>query len=640
MTSLSIPLAVAVPAATAAAAYINAKAHVWYDLKMLKCAAPMAIQMMWRERTGKLSLFYDLEYWAHNSKTADTPFLLFEDRSWTYRQALEQALKHGTWLRETFGIKKDDIVAMDFTNSDTFVFVWLGLWAVGAKPAFINYNLAGPALIHCARAAGAAIMLVDPAVAHNVDDFVRRELAGVRLEVFSAEHRQQVAATTPVRLPDEQRADEGVYSMANLIYTSGTTGLPKAAVVSWGKMHAAGGFSARLIGSRPGEIFYTCMPLYHSSGAILCIANVLLSGATVALGSKFSTHTFWSEVRRHDATMIQYVGETLRYLLTAPVDKDPVTGENLDKRHRVRVALGNGLRPDVWNKFKQRFGVEYIAEFYGATEGSFATWNLSRNDFSMGAVGRSGWIYSVFVGSGTVLVEVDFTTDLPRRDPKTGFCKVTKPGQPGEFLFKLPEKELEKRFQGYYGDRAATNKKILRDVFKKGDAWFRTGDVMRWDDEGRIFFHDRIGDTFRWKSENVSTAEVSQALGHHPAIHEANVYGVQVPHHDGRAGCAAIVLNEGVLTKTANAMPEVLSSLGEHIRKALPKYAAPVFLRITQPGKMQTTGTNKQQKQDLRAGGVDPDKADGDELYWLQGGKYVPFTKREWEAVEGGRVKL
>lgn len=380
------------------------------------------------------------------------------------------------------------------------------------------------------------------------------------------------------------------------------------------------------------------MPLYHSSGAMLCFANALLMGATVALGAKFSTRTFWREVRQHDATIIQYVGETLRYLVAAPSEVDPKTGQALDKQHRVRVALGNGLRPDVWNRFKERFGVEYVAEFYGATEGSFATWNLSRNDFAMGAVGRNGWLYSLLVGVGTAIVEVDFSTDLPCRNPKTGLCRAAKPGEPGEFLFRLPEKDLERRFQGYYGDRAATDKKVLRDVFRKGDAWFRTGDVMRWDSEGRLYFHDRIGDTFRWKSENVSTAEVSQTLGLHPAVHEANVYGVELPHHDGRAGCVALILDShSILGGTKD---EVLDSLSRHVHKELPKYAAPLFLRITRPGMMQTTGTNKQQKHDLRIQGVDPDKTGGDEVYWLQQGRYTPFRKADWDALSAGRVKL
>ncbi|ROV88467.1 hypothetical protein VMCG_10472 [Cytospora schulzeri] len=643
--SRAVPLAVAAPAAVAAAAYINAKAHVWYDLSMLACVVPMAVGMFWRERCGHLSLFYDLEYWATKSKTADTPFLRFGDKSWTFKQGLEEALRYGTWLRSRFDIKKGDIVAMDFMNSEVFVFVWLGLWSIGAKPAFINYNLTGHALVHCVRAATTKIMLIDPAVAHHVDDSVRKELSSVRLEVFTLEYEQEVRTTKPVRLPDEARTEEGLQSMAVLIYTSGTTGLPKAAVVSWGKVHAAGGFSARLIKTKPGEVFYTCMPLYHSSGALLCVANALLMGATVALGAKFSTRTFWHEVRHHNATIIQYVGETLRYLLAAPSEVDPQTGGNMDKQHRVRVALGNGLRPDVWNRFKERFGVEYIAEFYGATEGSFATWNLSRNDFGMGAVGRNGWLYSLVVGAGTAMVEVDFSTDLPRRDAKTGLCKSARPGEPGEFLFRLPGKDLERRFQGYYGDQAATNKKILRDVFKKGDAWFRTGDVMRWDSEGRLYFHDRIGDTFRWKSENVSTAEVSQVLGLHPAVYEANVYGVQLPHHDGRAGCVALILNNNTNhndngLQSDRTSSEVLNSLAEHVHKGLPKYAAPIFLRIVRPGKMQTTGTNKQQKHDLRTEGVDPDKTGGDEVFWLQQGKYVPFRKADWDGLNGGRVKL
>lgn len=241
----------------AAAAYINAKAHIWYDLKMLRCVTPMAASMLWRERSGKLSLFYDLEAWAQNPKTANRPFLLFEDHQWTFKQGLEQTLKYGTWLAQRFGIKKGDIVAMDFPNGDNFVFIWLGLWSIGAKPAFINYNLTGHALVHCVKAAGTSIMLVDPSVAHNLDDYVRTELPTTRVEVFTDELKQEALATEPVRLPDEVRAEEGIFSMSNLIYTSGTTGLPKAAVVSWGKVHAAGGFSARLINSGPGEIFYT-----------------------------------------------------------------------------------------------------------------------------------------------------------------------------------------------------------------------------------------------------------------------------------------------------------------------------------------------------------------------------------------------
>jgi acyl-CoA synthetase (AMP-forming)/AMP-acid ligase II len=358
--------------------------------------------------------------------------------------------------------------------------------------------------------------------------------------------------------------------------------------------------------------------------------NTLGAGATMAIGRKFSTRTFWSEVRASNATIIQYVGETCRYLLSAPPEIDPVTGANLDKANNVRMAFGNGLRPDIWNKFKERFGIETIAEFYAATEGSNGSWNFSRNDFSVGAIGRQGKIASLLFGGASTIVEVDWAIEAPFRNPKTGFCKKVPVGEPGELLFALDAADVEKGFQGYFNNKKATSSKVLHDVLVKGDAYFRTGDVIRRDSEGRSFFVDRIGDTFRWKSENVSTNEVSEALGYHPAIQEANVYGVELPHHDGRAGCAAVVLKEGP-------SESLMKSLGEHV-KQLPRFAIPIFLRVT---KLTTaTGTNKQQKHVLRAEGVHPHKMGEDELFWLKEGTYVRFGHGDWEELNGGRVKL
>lgn len=383
------------------------------------------------------------------------------------------------------------------------------------------------------------------------------------------------------------------------------------------------------------------MPLYHSTATLMGFCHVLYAGATLALGRKFSTSRFWHEVRQHQATIILYVGETCRYLLSAPPVVDPATGENVDRQHRVHTAFGNGLRPDVWNRFKQRFGIERIVEFYGATEGSFATWNVSRNDFSVGAVGRSGWLFSLALSRSVAVVELDHETEMPRRDGATRFCRQVAAGAPGELLFALPPDDIEKRFQGYFGDREATDKKIMRDVFRRGDAWFRTGDVVRWDREGRIYFADRIGDTFRWKSENVSTAEVAHVLGLHPAVREANVYGVELPHHEGRAGCAAVVLDPAVLVAHGGEpSAEALGSMAEHVRKELPKYALPLFLRVPKGHAMQTTGTNKQQKHHLRQDGVDPQKTGDDAVFWLKNGTYVRFTSRDWSELNGGRVKL
>lgn len=231
---------------------------------------------------------------------------------------------------------------------------------------------------------------------------------------------------------------------------------------------------------------------------------------------------------------------------------------------------------------------------------------------------------------------MDHETDQPWRDPKTGFCKRAENGETGELIAKLPPDDIESRFQGYFGNASATNSKIMRDVFTKGDAWFRSGDVMRWEGslDGRLFFSDRIGDTYRWKSENVSTAEVAEVLGTHPSVQEANVYGVQLPNHDGRAGCVAIAFDKQTIT------PDLLASLAKHSLAGLPKYAVPLFLRVVKDVALQTTGTNKQQKHILREEGVDPAKANGDDLFWLNNGTYVPFGFSEWKALQAGSVKL
>lgn len=371
------------------------------------------------------------------------------------------------------------------------------------------------------------------------------------------------------------------------------------------------------------------MPLYHSSAAVLGLINTIEAGKTIAIGRRFSTTNFWDEARSHDATIIQYVGEMCRYLLTAPPQIDPATGEVMDRKHKVRVAFGNGLRPDVWNQFKERFGIDAVGEFYAATESPLGMFNMSRNDHTLGAIGRNGWLYEFVMSFNVAVVEVDLDTDEPSRDG-SGRCRKAKSGNPGELIFRLPA-DTKTKFQGYFGNKTATDSKILRGVFKKGDAWFRTGDLVVWDKEGRVFFTDRIGDTFRWKSENVSTAEVSHMIGMHPGVQEANVYGVQLPRHDGRAGCAAVVLN---------GQPDdvLLRSLAEHAKRTLPSYARPLFLRLVES--VATTGTHKHQKHQLRTEGVDPAKVDVSKVYWLAEGKYVPFTERDWTMISEGRAKL
>ncbi|KAK2034040.1 AMP-binding enzyme [Colletotrichum zoysiae] len=631
MGPTTVPLAIAVPAAVAAYSYVNARISLWYDKQLLSYALPATLSTLWRERTDRLNGFYVLERAALNKSTANRTLIIFEGKTYTYRETYDQVLKYGTWLRERFGVKPKDIIAINFQNSDVFIFLWFGLWSIGAKPAFINYNLTGKPLAHCAKAAKTKLMLIDPDVVTNVGEDVRSELDTVQFVVLNDALHREINATEPRRAPDSDRSESQYQNLSILIYTSGTTGMPKPAIVSWAKCIVGSVLTSRFTSNSPTEVFYTAMPLYHSSAALLGFLNVLEANGAICIGRKFSTKLFWEEVRSSKATIIQYVGETCRYLLAAPPQIDPLTGENLDKKHNVRVAFGNGLRPDVWNRFKDRFGIDTIAEFYAATEGSFGTWNLSRNDFSKGAVGRNGMLYSLVLGFDVALAQMDENNEAPLRDKKTGMCKPAKPGEPGELMFRLSPNDLSRRFQGYYGNPDATKAKIMRNVFSKGDAWFRTGDVVRWDCEGRLYFSDRIGDTFRWKSENVSTQEVGEAVGSHPAVQEANVYGVELPNHDGRAGCAAVVLH-------GKPSEEVMKSIAQHVRESLPKYALPLFLRVMPPNAMQTTGTNKQQKHGLRAQGVKPGIT-GD-VYWLKNDTYVPFSKRDWDKLNGGRVRL
>ncbi|KAK4124282.1 acetyl-CoA synthetase-like protein [Parathielavia appendiculata] len=649
MAPSPLPLSITLPAVAAAAAYLNAKTLFSYDLNLLASIIPTIARTAWWKNRGRLNFFYRLEDLATSKSTENRVFLRFEDKTYTYAQAYDTILRYADWLKKRRGVHKGEMVALDFQNTDTFVFLLFALWALGAVPALINYNLTGKPLAHCVKKAKARLVLIDPVVAGNVGEDVRSELSQVSFEVVTPETETQMLSHDAARPPDEDRANVTPDGMGILIYTSGTTGLPKAAIVSWAKIAVVGGFTSRWIGTKKNDVFYTAMPLYHSTAMLLGFAHALSVGATFAMSRKFSTSSFWDDVRKHNANIIQYVGETCRYLLSAPTRSDPVTGESLDRKHNVRVAFGNGLRPDVWNQFKERFGIKTIAEFYGATEGSFATWNLSRNDYSMGAIGRSGTLSNILIGRSIAVVEVEYDTELPLRDPKTGFCRRVPHGEPGELLFRLPPKDVESRFQGYYGDKEATSKKIMFDVLAKGDAWFRTGDVVRWDAEGRVYFNDRIGDTFRWKSENVSTAEVAHVVGLHPAVLEANVYGVEVPGHEGRAGCAAVVFKPEALSASSGGgngggagLPsdETLRTLASHVRAGLPKYALPLFVRVVNSGTIQATGTNKQQKMSLRKEGVEPGKTGTDDVFWLRGNSYVRFRAEDWKALQGGKVRL
>ncbi|KAL9593377.1 MAG: hypothetical protein Q9219_007580 [cf. Caloplaca sp. 3 TL-2023] len=639
------PLTITAPLLLAAGAYFNAQTHLVDDLTTIIKFSQARTNSALREYQDRCNLFYTLEKHAHAKSTAHHLCLIYQGKTWTFREVYDVVLKYGTWLKTEYKVAPKEVVALDFMNCPEMMFIWLGLWSIGAYPALINYNLTGSPLTHCLATSTARIVFVDEAVSDRFNSEVMSTISSssfrdgkgpMEVVTFGSSTASKIATSVEgIREPDSSRAGDPMHGMAALIYTSGTTGFPKAAIISWGKVTIGGEYVYRWLGLSRRDRFYTCMPLYHSTAAILGFGTCLIGGCTFVLGRRFSNHTFWAEVRGAEATLIQYVGETLRYLLAAPPQRDPVTGEDLDKKNKVRIAFGNGLRSDVWTRFKDRFGVESIAEFYSSTEGTSASWNLSRNDFAVGAIGRSGFLSSTLFRRSAI-VQIDWENEVPFRDSKNqNFCVAVPRGEPGELLFKIDEADIARAFQGYLNNPKASQAKLMRSVFREDDAFFRTGDVVRQDQEGRWWFCDRIGDTFRWKSENVSTAEVSEVLGTHPAIEEANVYGVELPHHEGRAGCATIKANDGIEVDQ-----KILDGVAKHVRERLPRYAVPLFLRVTQS--MQATGNNKQQKHVLRAQGVQPAivQENGDQIFWLKGGTYETFNDNDWRTLEAGRARL
>ncbi|TPX71462.1 hypothetical protein SpCBS45565_g01128 [Spizellomyces sp. 'palustris'] len=425
--------------------------------------------------------------------------------------------------------------------------------------------------------------------------------------------------------PPELKAQVCIDDPAVLIYTSGTTGMPKAAVVSHGRHYLGGSVFATAYHVKNTDRIYCCLPLYHSSAAVIVMGMSFRTGATVILAKKFSASAFWDDCRRHNATAFQYIGELCRYLLNQP-PKDN------DKQHNVRLAIGNGLRPDIWMAFRERFGIKEIGEFYASTEGNTTLFNWNHGPDGAGAVGHAGPLMRLLMTLR--LVKLDIVTEEPARTPD-GFCVKAGFDEPGELIGEIIPGDPRRDFKGYHGDKKATEKKVMRNVFKQGDMWFRTGDVLRMDQNGYYYFMDRLGDTFRWKGENVSTTEVQEAILTYPGVKEANVYGVPIPEQDGKAGMGSLVVDDSFDIK----------GLAAHLGKTLPKYAVPIFLRIQES--ITVTATFKHLKHTLRQEGYNPNAVKEPLFYQPQAlnlpvadsNGYVPFGKSEFEKLIAGATK-
>ncbi|MEZ5571329.1 MAG: long-chain-acyl-CoA synthetase [Halioglobus sp.] len=526
----------------------------------------------------------------------------FEGQTRTWRELNAQANRYAAALRAQ-GLVRTDTVSLIMENRIEFLAILIALNKLGVIAALINTNLTGKPLIHCIKITGSRLCIFGEERQESINA-VRNEpeLSGIENWLYVAdtgaescpgwaENLDEAAAdqdsANPAETGKNTLADTALY-----IYTSGTTGMPKASVITNRRylLSSALSYTAGLK-CNENDCIYLCLPLYHGTGLFLGVGAALSTGASMFIRRKFSGSNFLSEVREHNATCFIYIGELCRYLLNTPESSD-------DHASPLTSMMGNGLRPDVWHKFKTRYGIKRIAEFYGSSEGNVAFVNMLNKDCTVGTT-------SVPIA----LVKYDVDADEIVRDAQ-GHCIKVAAGEPGLLLGKITEMTS---FEGYT-NKEDTEKKILRNAFKKGDAWFNTGDLMKTVDVGfslglpHYQFVDRVGDTFRWKSENVSTNEVGEILNGHPQIDFCNVYGVEIPRADGRAGMASLVLADGVDTLD-------IASFSAYVMEHLPAYARPIFLRIQ--GELDTTGTFKLVKGDLRKQGYDLEQVN-DPLYVLK----------------------
>jgi len=578
---------------------LRAVARLLGSVRYLRPGAPVSVATLLEERVRK---------------GPDDLALAWLDDRWTWAAFDEQAGRYAAFFAGE-GVGKGDVVALLMENRPDFLFALMGLSRLGATASLINTNLVGRALVHAITVCGARRLLVGEerleAVEHVADElegvdvekglYVKRDEGGHDMgtrRVIDAELEAADARSAP-RDPAPKVDDVFCY-----IYTSGTTGLPKAAIIRNSRMLMANlSFGHLMHRSRPGDVIYVTLPLYHSSAMFLGFGAALATGAAVALRRKFSASAFWEDARRFQATSFIYIGELCRYLLNRPVQPG-------ERDHRLRVGVGNGMRGDIWVPFQERFGVPLLREFYGATEGNAPLINLE---------GRPGMIGRL--RAGQALVRCDATTGEPLRDA-AGRCERVAPGEVGLLIGRISKLTS---FDGYV-DEKATEKKVLRDVFKPGDRWFDSGDLLQLHEGRWLSFADRAGDTFRWKGENVSTNEVADILDAFPTVHEANVYGVEIPGADGRAGMAAVKTEEGF----------DLEAFAAHVNEELASYQRPLFLRLL-AGDMNVTGTFKHQKVEYRDQGWDPARVD-DPLFVLLEGRYQPLDAGLADRIRQGEV--
>jgi acyl-CoA synthetase (AMP-forming)/AMP-acid ligase II len=577
------------------------------------------LQCLWRV-AKRIDRFAKNRPWSASrlldERVAEEPnnlAIAFLDERYTWRDVDRRTNQYARFFQSK-GIGRGDVVALLMDNRPDFLFAVLALNRLRAVSSLINTNASGAPLTHAITVCKAKAVLVGSEHTAALLE-VLPTLQGVSGRIWvSAEKNGGGDIPTPFESVSESVLAQSDARPSGIavpnssevmcyIYTSGTTGLPKAAIIT-NKRYLAGAymFGGAVMEASGRDIIYLPLPLYHSNAIIIGFGSALASGAAVALRRKFSASQFWDDVRKYDASIFVYIGELCRYLLNAPKSAN-------ERNHRLRVATGNGLRPDAWEAFQRRFGVPLVREFYAATEGNAPIVNFEGRPGMLGRLKPTQVLVRCDEASGDILRNAQ------------GLCDEVKPGEKGILLGRI---NPILTFDGYV-DKSATDKKLVNSVFAKGDQYFNTGDLLQLHEDAWVSFADRVGDTFRWKGENVSTNEVAEVLNGAKGVLESNVYGVSVPGAEGRAGMASINSDGGL----------DLDEFARYVVSRLPAYQRPYFLRLQQ--EMRITGTFKHQKTGYRDEGFDPGKV-SDPLYFLDGERYVPIDQSLYQRIQAGEV--
>lgn len=574
---------------------------IYEDLSYYILGLPRFL-FIWKDNK-KLSL---LNFFDNNVKKRPNDIaFIFEGDEITWKEADEQTNKYAGFLKSQ-NIHKGDCFAILMDNSPDFLMLLLASFRVGSLAALINTTVSGDGLKHVIGISD--VKLITAGASHleklssALDDSDLRNIP-----IFGMEDNEKI----PNQIEDIKKLSKQfstfipyqpiMKDVAAYIFTSGTTGLPKAALVDHAKL-VKGSFAGHFLcfNFNKNDRLYMTLPLYHSTGLILGWAASLRSGCPNVIKSKFSASDFWNDVKKYNVNKFIYVGELCRYLMNLP----PSDG---DKDNPITQISGNGLRPDIWESFQKRFNINKIVEIYGATEAVGMTIN---------SFGRSGMIGRKRSDSTIIHCNKDDGSPILNNE---GFCTKVSEGETGLYIQKISSSA---KFQGYL-DAQASNKKILQNVFKTGDQYFNTGDLITLHDNNWLSFADRVGDTYRWKSENVSTMEVAAILNNASGVMDCNVYGVQVDSAEGKAGMAAMNVSDEFS----------FISFIEHVNKNLNTFQKPYFLRLTK--EMQTTGTFKHQKEDLKKQGFNPSLIK-DKLYFLQKDNYVEIDQALYKRIHSG----